>query len=309
MGITAIMYIYIMGRAHSGSTILDVLLGNSERIHSVGELVSGIGSADYLCSCGKPLRSCPFWSEIGARSGDDGGMVWGAAARASVARAHVRNLVATWWARPGAAPDLDRLADATRRLAAIISAASGKPAMLDSAKEPTRALFLLKFLDETRLIHLVRDPRQVVASYYWRLESDRGFRFLRRRYRPTRLRPLFLMVAAASWLLGNLICELIARVDPGRVLLVRYEDLCTRPEAELRRIGAALGLPVDQLVDRIERGEGFPIGHNIGGNQIAKEGMVRFLPGRKPERTRLPRVIEMATVLLCWPLMRRYGYR
>ena len=40
MGITASMYIYIMGRAHSGSTILDVLLGNSERIHSVGELVS-----------------------------------------------------------------------------------------------------------------------------------------------------------------------------------------------------------------------------------------------------------------------------
>lgn len=303
------MYVYIMGRAHSGSTILDVLLGNSERIHSVGELVSGIGSADYRCSCGQPLRSCPFWSGIGARSGDDGGMIWGAAAKASVAQAHVRSLVATWWARPGAAPHLDRLADATRRLAATISAASGKPVVLDSSKEPTRALFLLKFLDEARLIHLVRDPRQVVASYYWRLESDRGFKFLRRRYRATRLRPLFLIVAAASWLLGNLICELITRVDPRRVLLVRYEDLSARPAVELRRIGAALKLSVDGPVDRIERGDGFPIGHNIGGNQIAKEGMVRFLPGQKPERARLPRAIERGTVLLCWPLMRRYGYR
>src|SRR3954465_12970352 len=36
------IYLYVMGRAHYGSTILDVVLGGGAAIESVGELVSGL---------------------------------------------------------------------------------------------------------------------------------------------------------------------------------------------------------------------------------------------------------------------------
>lgn len=42
-GQRAHMYIYVMGRAHSGSTILDILLGNAAASESLGELVAAAG--------------------------------------------------------------------------------------------------------------------------------------------------------------------------------------------------------------------------------------------------------------------------
>ena len=46
----------------------------------------------------------------------------------------------------------------------------------------------------------------------------------------------------------------------------------------------------------------------IGGNDVRLEGKVRFDPGKEKRRERLPAAIEVLTVLLCWPLMLRYGY-
>jgi hypothetical protein len=46
----------------------------------------------------------------------------------------------------------------------------------------------------------------------------------------------------------------------------------------------------------------------IGGNDVRLEGEVRFDPGKEKRRRRLPLAIELLTVLLCWPLMLRYGY-
>ena len=53
----------------------------------------------------------------------------------------------------------------------------------------------------------------------------------------------------------------------------------------------------------------FPIHHNIGGNQIREEGRhVRFQPKKDLTRRPLPLHWELLTVLMNWPLMRRYGY-
>src|SRR5688572_27137486 len=44
------MYIYIVGRPHSGSTILDIVLGNSSNIEGIGQLVSGMGKPHDRCA-------------------------------------------------------------------------------------------------------------------------------------------------------------------------------------------------------------------------------------------------------------------
>ena len=54
-----------MGCGRSGSTILDILLGNSSQIESVGELVFALSRADVeRCSCGLSLSDCTFWSRV-----------------------------------------------------------------------------------------------------------------------------------------------------------------------------------------------------------------------------------------------------
>ena len=70
-------YVYICSAGHSGSTLLDLLLGSHSRVASLGEI-------DHLprslalntgCSCGVPVRACAVWREIvqrvGARLGID----------------------------------------------------------------------------------------------------------------------------------------------------------------------------------------------------------------------------------------------
>ena len=61
------MFLYVMSRPHSGSTILDILLGNTASVESVGQLVSDMGKLDNPCACGATIRTCPFWSEVRER--------------------------------------------------------------------------------------------------------------------------------------------------------------------------------------------------------------------------------------------------
>jgi hypothetical protein len=56
--------IYIVARGHSGTTILDIILGNSEDAFSCGELISGISQINPKCSCGEELKDCVFWKNI-----------------------------------------------------------------------------------------------------------------------------------------------------------------------------------------------------------------------------------------------------
>ena len=65
------MYLYIVGRPHSGSTILDILLGNGREVQGIGQLVSGMGKPDDLCACGCAIADCPFWRAVpGGGRGD-----------------------------------------------------------------------------------------------------------------------------------------------------------------------------------------------------------------------------------------------
>ena len=118
----------------------------------------------------------------------------------------------------------------------------------------------------------------------------------------------FMLLAATSWTIGNLICELVRRFAPSRTIRIRYEDFCEHPVAEIRQIGAAFDIRFEDLIERIETGGKLAIGHNVGGNQIRRGDEVTFDPERG-KGTNLPRWLELATLLLCWPLMLAYGYR
>lgn len=307
------MLIYIMGRGHSGSTILDIILGNSARIESVGQLMTGLldETNGHVCACGETMQACGYWQKVRetfVREGHERSVEkWNEAALALAEHAHIRNLPSTLLAR-SSSPTMRQLAQTSVNIEQSIALATGKQHVVDSSKEPTRGLLLLRFSPEARVIYLIRDPRRLVASYYWRFKKRGGYFNFQRRdyYAPSMLLP-FMLVAAASWTVGNLICEIALRFAPGRTLRMRYEDLCEAPSAELRRLAKAFDLELDDVIGQIERGEPLAVGHNVGGNQIRNEGAVVFSAGKSKEHA-MPRWLDHLTLACCWPLMLAYGY-
>jgi len=62
-----IRVLYIAGEGHSGSTFLDIMLGNHPDVFGAGEL-SNLPRGGWIdneyCTCGRQANDCPFWSYV-----------------------------------------------------------------------------------------------------------------------------------------------------------------------------------------------------------------------------------------------------
>lgn len=303
-------YVYVMGRGHSGSTVLDALLGNGANVRGIGEVVAGLDGT-HPCSCGASVDACPYWREVRAalvaatETGADEA-VWRQTVEAVAGRATVLHVPKVLAASPSSA-FVTSTRRALRSLADAIRRVSGVTHVVDSSKELSRGLFLARFVPEARVIHLVRRPTRMMASNLHRLRDGTGFVFLRRRFRSEALAPLILGLSALSWTVGNLLCELARTLAPDRVLRVRYEDLCERPGRELDRIAAFTGLDLDRVHDAIRHKRELPIEHKLAGNRMATRGAFVFEPERSQGRP-IPAHIERIGRLLTRPLSAYYGY-
>jgi hypothetical protein len=61
-----VKYVYIFSAGHSGSTLLDLLLGSHSQITSLGEIehLSKNISLNTKCSCGMNIRECSVWQQV-----------------------------------------------------------------------------------------------------------------------------------------------------------------------------------------------------------------------------------------------------
>ena len=59
-------YVFICSHRHSGSTLLDLILGSHSKIESLGEIsfLSQDLALNTPCSCGTPVRQCKVWSRV-----------------------------------------------------------------------------------------------------------------------------------------------------------------------------------------------------------------------------------------------------
>jgi len=66
-----IKYVYICSAGHSGSTLLDLLLGSHSKVESLGEIAhlpKNI-ALNTECSCREPVQSCSLWKPVIANLG------------------------------------------------------------------------------------------------------------------------------------------------------------------------------------------------------------------------------------------------
>ncbi|MFQ5691212.1 MAG: sulfotransferase [Gemmatimonadota bacterium] len=298
--------IYVMGLWRSGSTLLDVVLGNHGSIESVGELrnLPGLGWMERgTCGCGETAGDCEYWQSVREH--------W----TRRVGRGRVPSLIQLqdrferlrslpWLLRQSARPSpaFREYGTMVGALYDAIGEVSGRPIVVDSTKYPARAYALsLTRRVNLYLVHLVRDGRAVIWSCMRKPntmpdgrvpETDAGA--LARR-------------TTLQWLQVNLACDALLRAPSTVGVRVRYEDLVANPADALVPIGSMLGIDMRDLATDLRSGQEMRIGHLIAGNRIRMRGALRLSPDME-WATRLP-VGHRRLFWACagW-LARRYGY-
>jgi hypothetical protein len=328
---TPVRVLQITGTARSGSTILDVVLGNHPDIESVGEVMELIRTgwvgreslrgidpkrlSRPICTCGKrldvlyvgaPEEACPFWARVRSE--------WVERADPESVETYPKlqndfELKRRWPRllneRRSPSAQFRSYAGLTRAFFESIRATSGKPVVVDSSKSPVRAFAhsLVPGID-LYLVHLVRDSRGVITSRRKILKKDiRSGIMWDHEGRPA-------WKTIVHWTVRNLAAEWVcARLGPGKTVRLRHEDFVADPEGALGRIGSLLGLDLTELARAASSGAPMAAGHNVGGNRTKKSGTVTLRPDAQEWRTALsPTEQRLAWMLTGW-LMRRYGYK
>jgi len=260
--------LYIAGSSHSGSTLLDLLLGSHPDIESVGEAkkIAAVAAkmragGHPLCTCRREVAECPFW----------------------------RNVM------PDDPEKLKTDAPANAALFARARQAGGKTFALDSSKSPGRAWLLARSeLFDLTVIHLVRDSRAI--AYSNRRKQSKVPVAERHDYD--------LVPSVRGWQKLNLKTRRLFRHHRGvRYLPIRYEDLTADPAAVLSRLLAALGLPWDAAMLRYRE----HVHHNIEGNRM-RMGEDSTIRADDEYLHALPARDWWLATALSWRGLRAFGY-
>ncbi len=271
--------VHFAASGHSGSTLLDMILGGHSQISALGEAYSIAYAARghktrSLCTCGAQVPDCPFWQRVDAALAELTGLPAGRAlsglevadvpspnaseasgARPIRMRSHLHDLALVlglrplWNAATHLSPEVRRRRRHARNLCTLYEAARrahGTPVVVDSTKDPgVLKSVWLEAPESLRVVVLERDGRAVCWSRMRREGAT-------------------MADAARTWAAEAFRRRAVLLSVPARqTIRLRYEDLCADPEAEVARLCAFLGLAFEPAMLAFRAGR-----HNLGGNPM-----------------------------------------
>lgn len=279
-----------------------VCVGETQYMWSRG-LLQGVA-----CDCGRPVRQCEFWREVGREAfggwdNVDAERLAGCETSLNRFKALPRLLAPAGAARRA-------LADYENHLEALYDAifrVSGASVVVETSKHPSFAATLTRISAaadrELRTVHLVRDSRAV--AYSWtrakKLAAPIGDQHYMPRSRPS--------VSSVRWLRWNLAFHLLRLLEKEAHVRLHYEAFVADPQASLARLGDFAGR---NLMPPASRLDGHRVNlrrsHIFSGNPMRARSGWTALKADDRWRTAL-RPRDRATVTaLTWPLLRVYGY-
>lgn len=292
--------IYIAGYGRSGTTLLDIALGQQPGVFAVGELTAlarHVWKEGEFCACRMQADKCDFWCSVCA--------AWLKGRQPDALAQYGRQLARSEWLL-----SLRRLAwpigagkayrEPTASLLNEIAKVSGASVIVDSSKLPGRGAALMSIDSiEVYVVHMVRDGRGVGWSMMkpYRRSVEAGIQ--------KELKPKPLWYTAARWVAVNLGAEILRlRLPRTRSIRVRYEDFVADPESVVKSIMSM----VDQGYVTPEQGpDVMRPQHQIAGSRHRMQEEIRI---RKDTgwTTQMPRSMRHLFSVLTAPLLSRYGY-
>lgn len=276
--------LYVMGTGRSGTTILEVLLTNSQGVTGTGELKHIFRDGfvrNVPCACGKPARECELWSEVLRQSN------WSREECVELSRAidglEGHGAFPRLFLGAADAESIQRHREATERIFRSVQRITRCDAIVDSSKYPSRALLLDRaFPDKVRVVCITRSAAGLLAAFRKQNESEQ--------------RPKTTLVASAYYLYVLFCLRLVKARLKDRCLVIRFEDLNRDPAGTLKAIEDWSGYSFAGSRARIAAGEALDVGHIVTGNRLRKKGRVRFEPSSSrvdAGRALIARVLEM----------------
>jgi sulfotransferase family protein len=200
--------VFIASLGHSGSTLLDLMLGSHPRLVSLGEIhatITRFAEPQNVCTCGAPAESCPLWGPIREE-----------------------------WRRRPDRPYAEQYAAVVERVRAVCGP---EVAPVDSSKHlPALAALAAESRRQLKVIFLVKDVRSFVAS-----AVDRDLPWTKRHRNTTPWN-------VARWRGGNRRFEAWFEREGIEPFTLGYEELCFKTAAVLRKLCDFLGVPFDPAV-------------------------------------------------------------
>jgi hypothetical protein len=309
--------LYIAGMGRSGSTLLDMMLGEIEGFFSAGELqlywetVAEEGwkkAAGWRCGCGREVSKCDVWSSLAKNLNVEKPPLPVSELLATY-HTHIRSQprqmgrLAASSIASGHAGALRDYALAMERVYRALVAATGARVVVDSSKLPHAAYALATHTDVSlRVVQLVRDPRGVAFSFGRQKrepgQTIGGF---------PRVDPLRVSVA---WSLRQAFIETALRRRLGMdLMLLRYEDLVEYPESAVRRVVEFVGESFKGLRFRDAHTVLIGDNHLISGNPLRFDRGLMSIRADNEWKAKMPIHARFAAVLPALPLIHRYGYR
>lgn len=236
--------IYIGGYGRSGSTLLDIILGDI--IPNTGELASlpSLSLEDKVhCTCGNSFNECAVWSKVLQNyQANDLRRLY----KLFKSRCRFTSLFLTFII--GNDKKTEQARNAFRSFYDKIFSAYNTNSIVESSKTTAychaRPVYLKLVCGyNVKLIHLVRDPRDVY-------KSRKKCKNVLNIKEPTTISFVWIRTVL-SWFISNL-AALQGKIFLGtdNYLLIRYEDLVADPEARIREIGKFLSVNVDHILKK-----------------------------------------------------------
>ncbi len=297
--------LYILGTGHSGSTMMDILLGSHEKIASAGELVNflSVRGNNRYCSCGEHVSDCEYWGYVHklwrGTVGEEGVRDY-PILQARYER--IRSLPRLWVERFIKSKEFIKYGRLTRLLYEAIAEASGNNIIVDSSKNPARAYALhLIYGSSVKPILLVRDSRAVTWSYMKMAKKD---------YKQNESKLLYdhlMWSSILDWNFTNYLSLTLLNRFFADSITIKYEDIISDVPSSFVDIGQAIGYDLTGLYDEAEMSQGVEIKHIVAGNKTRKTGRLRIKPDVS-WRNNMPYLAQRICRVFTWPLARKLGY-
>ena len=302
----SVKVLFIAGPGRSGSTLLDMLLGQISGLHSTGELrfIWSRGfEENQLCGCGKPFRECEFWTEVVKESfgGFEAINYKQMEELRGPAEHHVSKGLSVRGESQLLAPYKEYF-EACGKLYQAIHKISGCEFIIDSSKN-TAYGFVLANIPQIDLftVHLVRDSRAV--AYSWRREKVRPEIYWEQKFMGQRK----ILTSATRWNSLHKLAEKLQHTSKQYTVL-RYEDLVKDPKKNLLELFTDLGIEQPSLDFMDGSHANLKTSHMVSGNPVRftnKE--IKIKPDIEWQHAMAKRHKWLVT-LITWPLLLKYGY-
>lgn len=277
-----------MGRGHSGSTILDILLSNSKDVCGVGELIPGLirFEQDY-CSCNQLIKNCEFWSGVKNDFEIQTQESFKEQSLLLTKSTHIKNFFKFLFDNK-----FVRLINKTNdEVIKSIANNSKTKVVIDSSKEYSRGLYLNMLNEEKQkfIIYIVRSPFDIVESNLHRLRKNKPYRFLRKNIQVKKVFfPIIAAISAFSWNLSYFLGIIVKFQNKSSFMKIKYKDLLENPKKILLTVNNYTGIEVKEIINKIENKEPLENNHKIAGNQIRFQREIIFNSHRQKSKMSLP---------------------